>query len=70
MTIHDIGQAKLLPGWQLFPALRERLARLRAGEHLVTQRMAGAAFVIRVASAARSGSFKKLVFQRLRPKPC
>jgi O-antigen/teichoic acid export membrane protein len=52
MTIHDIGQAKLLPGWQLFPALRERLAGLRAGEHLVTQRMAGAAFLIRVASAA------------------
>jgi hypothetical protein len=52
MTIDDIGQAKLLPARQLFPYLRERLAQWRTREHRVTQRMAGAAFVIRVASAA------------------
>jgi O-antigen/teichoic acid export membrane protein len=52
MTIHDIGQARLLSGRQLFPYLRERLVQWRAGEHRLTQRMAGAAFVIRVTSAA------------------
>jgi O-antigen/teichoic acid export membrane protein len=52
MTIHDIGQARFLSGRQLFPYLRERLAQWRAGEHRLTQRMAGAAFIIRVASAA------------------
>jgi O-antigen/teichoic acid export membrane protein len=52
MTIHDIGQAGVLSGRQLFPYLRERLAQWRAGEHRLTQRMAGAAFAIRVASAA------------------
>ena len=46
MALTDI---KELPPRQLFP--RMRIKRWLAGEHAVTQRMAGAAFAIRVASA-------------------
>lgn len=44
-------EAKELPPRRLFPRVRERAAHWLGGEHSLSQRMAGTAFVIRAASA-------------------
>lgn len=42
---------KVFPSRRLFASAREQVTHWRAGEHALTQRMAGTAFIIRVASA-------------------
>ncbi len=49
MALTDV---KELPPRHLFPRMRTRIKHWLAGEHALTQRVAGTAFMIRVASAA------------------
>lgn len=51
MALTDIKDAKIPPVRHLLMRLRTRVAEWLDGEHSLTQRMAGTAFIIRVASA-------------------
>jgi O-antigen/teichoic acid export membrane protein len=51
MALADIKDAKHAPAPHLWLRLRRRVAEWLDGEHALTQRMAGSAFAIRVASA-------------------
>jgi len=51
MAIADAAQPQRLTAWSFAQRLRDRIADLLTGEHAAIQRMAGAAFAIRVASA-------------------
>jgi O-antigen/teichoic acid export membrane protein len=51
MAVVDVNQHRQMTGWSLARRLRRRAADLLSGEHSQTQKMAGLAFAIRVASA-------------------
>ncbi|MGH6683814.1 MAG: oligosaccharide flippase family protein, partial [Pseudolabrys sp.] len=51
MAIADVRQSQRLTAWSFAQRLRDRIADMLSGEHAVIQRMAGAAFAIRIAGA-------------------